>query len=170
MRLSFILGGVAAVMLLAACNHAAPEASPSVPGAAATATGTVPPAPGTGTIRGRGFVRMPNGEMVTCARLKVEAEGPGGSKEATCNSEGYFTIPDVQPGSWHVVSNIFWRIKDKNQIQGVSLDEHVKVEAGALTPMLALGVSFCCRDAAAASEFWRIMTFDATTGKPIRGY
>jgi hypothetical protein len=136
MRPSFILGGVAAVMLLAGCNHAAPEASPSVPGAVIAAAGTVPSAPGTGSIRGRGLARAPAAELLTCAGFgvlavpsreenwQVERTGAGqlvmedqlarlaaayGGKYTKCSPDGRFVISDLTPGRWLVVTPIIWR-------------------------------------------------------------
>jgi hypothetical protein len=169
MRLSFILGGIAAVVLLAACNHAAPEAPPSAAGAVTATAGTVPPAPGTGSIRGRGLARLPpDGVIVTCARLKVQAIGPGDRdtvRETTCDANGYFVFNDLEPGAWGLRTDVVWRIKDDpTKLQGIHLGApHVVVQAGKEVHE-TLSEVLCCGRAPRTSSpsFFEV---DMATGK-----
>jgi hypothetical protein len=157
MRLSCVLGVVAA-MLLAACNHAAPE-PPSSAAVAAVAT-----APGTGVIRGRGYVRMPDGDIVTCARLPVRAVGDDASKEVKCGPDGYFEFRDLKAGVWGLSTDVLWRIKDRPLLQGVHLRApYVVVKPGQETNA-TLGQSLCCGHDATIG--WAdLFTVDMATGR-----
>lgn len=161
--------GLVAALLLAACNTAAPKAQPptSVADAGAAAS---PAKPGTGTVRGRGYVMLPTGDTVTCARLKVLAIGPNASKdqgdrrETTCNSEGYFEFVGLHPGVWSLRTVAVWRIRDTETLQGIELENsHVRVEAGRETNAPVARILCCSRD---ASVGWAdFFTVDMKSGK-----
>jgi hypothetical protein len=154
MRLSFILAAIVA-MGLAGCNHAEPTGLPGVAAAVATA-------PGTGVIRGRGLVRMPAGELLTCAgfgmlavpsrketwtiaqRIPLDqflvgdelarlATALGGEK-TKCNADGRFVLANLKPGQWIVVTPVFWRLA--GAIGGHAMTGGGTVESGKETAIL----------------------------------
>ncbi|MFE0754713.1 carboxypeptidase-like regulatory domain-containing protein [Inquilinus sp. NPDC058860] len=170
MKLLEMGAGLAVALLLAACNTAAPKAQPS---ASAADAGVVASSaqPATGTVRGRGYVILPTGDMVTCARLKVLAVGPnapkdrGVQRDATCNSQGYFEFTDLPAGVWNLKTIALWRIRDTDTAQGIQLwEDGVRVEAGQETNATVARILCCSRDA--SNVGWvEFFTVDLKTGK-----
>ncbi|MGK9236897.1 carboxypeptidase-like regulatory domain-containing protein [Inquilinus limosus] len=159
--------GLVAALLLAACNTAAPRVQPSA-SVAEAGTAAFPSQPGTGSVRGRGYVVLPNGDMVTCARLKVLADGPkgrGDRREATCNSQGYFEFTGLPAGVWNLKTIALRRIRDTDTLQGIQLwEDGVRVEAGQQTDAVVARILCCSRDA--SNVGWvEFFTVDMKTGK-----
>lgn len=170
MRCSFILGGLAVALLLTACNTTASGSRPSASVADAGATAPSGP-PGTGTVRGRGYVILPSGDMVTCAGQKIlavwssDAEVKSGRREAICNAQGYFEFTEVPAGTWRLKTIALWRIRDTDTLQGTLLwKDSVLVRAGQETKEVVARILCCSRDA--SNVGWvEFFTVDMKTGR-----
>lgn len=170
MRCPFVFGGLAAALLLAACNTATP--GPRPPASVADAGAAAPSGPpGTGTVRGRGYVILPSGDMVTCAGQKIlavwpsDAEVKSDRREATCNAQGYFEFTGVPAGTWGLKTAALWRIRDTETLQGIQLWKgNVLVQAGQETNEVVSRILCCSRDA--SNVGWvEFFTVDMKTGK-----
>src|ERR1044072_3802059 len=85
----------------------------------------------TASITGR--ITDPSGGVVPGVEVTVESAGTGGKATTQTTAEGYYTLPSLQPGVYHVYVNKvgFKPVRDKNLTltvrQGARLDFTLEV-------------------------------------------